>query len=441
MAVTQYVGARYVPKFADPVEWQPNTTYEPLTIVSYNNASYTSKVQVPVNVNPTNEQYWALTGNYNGQVEEYRQEVVELMAEVADYKKNIDANTESIKKANGIGNRNFILIGDSYSVNWETPSQPYTKGWMGKLSNYLNSNGYGTVLRGKSGGGFEKEGEYNFQTILETTTTNLNITDILVAAGYNDGNGSGVVNSITGFCNKAKELYPNAKIWIAHIGWTVDSLKWTYYKQGKERYREGAIRNGAAYIEEAGNVMYNFLQDEYATYPSFDITNVWSYHPSEYACDKIAYAIESALMGGTYLWSIGSRRISVVTEEGATNSTLAGYSWADGYIAHAEFPLNGVIYFANPKNIICDGNYIKIGTLYNCIVRGGVAEGFSNCSIGYAILQYGNNVEILPCKFALINEDLYFACNIFDAGWKTLEGVTQINIGYMKFEKTLIEAI
>lgn len=74
--VKQYVGARYVPKFASPVEWAADTSYEALTIVTFNNASYTSKVPVPPTIgNPANNpQYWALTGNYNAQVEQYRQE-------------------------------------------------------------------------------------------------------------------------------------------------------------------------------------------------------------------------------------------------------------------------------------------------------------------------------------------------------------------------------
>lgn len=74
--VKQYVGARYVPKFASPVEWAADTSYEALTIVTYNNSSYTSKIPVPATVgNPAdNPDYWALTGNYNAQVEQYRRE-------------------------------------------------------------------------------------------------------------------------------------------------------------------------------------------------------------------------------------------------------------------------------------------------------------------------------------------------------------------------------
>ena len=74
--VRQYVGARYVPKFADPVAWASGTSYEAMTIVTYNNSSYTSKMPVPATVGDPadNPDYWALTGNYNAQVEQYRQE-------------------------------------------------------------------------------------------------------------------------------------------------------------------------------------------------------------------------------------------------------------------------------------------------------------------------------------------------------------------------------
>ena len=40
--VRQYVGARYVPVFANPLEWSDTREYEPLTIVTYQGNSYTS---------------------------------------------------------------------------------------------------------------------------------------------------------------------------------------------------------------------------------------------------------------------------------------------------------------------------------------------------------------------------------------------------------------
>lgn len=97
--VKQYVGARYVPKFASPIEWAADTSYEALTIVSFNNASYTSKIQVPPTVgNPANNpKYWALTGNYNAQVEQYRQETENYNAQVEDYRQSVIDLKNSLK--------------------------------------------------------------------------------------------------------------------------------------------------------------------------------------------------------------------------------------------------------------------------------------------------------------------------------------------------------
>lgn len=74
----QYIGARYVPKFADPIEWNDQTSYEALTIVTYLGASYTSKKAVSAGIRPTDNRYWVVTSNYNAQVEEYRQLVVDM---------------------------------------------------------------------------------------------------------------------------------------------------------------------------------------------------------------------------------------------------------------------------------------------------------------------------------------------------------------------------
>ena len=82
MAVTQYIGSRYVPLFADPLDWNDQTEYEPLTIVYYAGNSYTSRQHVPKGIQITNTDYWALTGNYNAQIEQYRQEVQNMQDDV-----------------------------------------------------------------------------------------------------------------------------------------------------------------------------------------------------------------------------------------------------------------------------------------------------------------------------------------------------------------------
>lgn len=78
MATRQYIGARYVPKFANPIEWTNNKAYEALEIVTYNNDSYTSRIPVPINTDITNETYWVKTSNFNAQLEAVYEELAEL---------------------------------------------------------------------------------------------------------------------------------------------------------------------------------------------------------------------------------------------------------------------------------------------------------------------------------------------------------------------------
>ena len=74
MSTKQYIGSRYVPLFAEPIQWDSTKEYEALTIVLHEGNSYTSRQPVPVGIDIANEQYWAETGNYNAQIEQYRNE-------------------------------------------------------------------------------------------------------------------------------------------------------------------------------------------------------------------------------------------------------------------------------------------------------------------------------------------------------------------------------
>lgn len=78
---TQYIGQRYVPIFGrkgeDTIEWDNSAPYEPLTIVLHVGNSYTSRQYVPVGADINDQKYWANTGNYNAQIEQYRRETAE----------------------------------------------------------------------------------------------------------------------------------------------------------------------------------------------------------------------------------------------------------------------------------------------------------------------------------------------------------------------------
>lgn len=90
---SMYIGARYVPIFADPVYWSNDRAFEPLTIVVKDGDCYTSKCYVPegapLPVRPENQNtYWIRTSDYNYQFEELRQAVVDLSKQVEKFAQN-----------------------------------------------------------------------------------------------------------------------------------------------------------------------------------------------------------------------------------------------------------------------------------------------------------------------------------------------------------------
>ena len=108
-----YIGHRYVPKIFG--EWSNENTYEGLSIVTYQGASYTSKKHVPVGIDILNEEFWVVTGNYNAQVEAYRQEVVAMNDNIS----TLETETNEKIKLYGITPEDFGAIGDGITDDTE----------------------------------------------------------------------------------------------------------------------------------------------------------------------------------------------------------------------------------------------------------------------------------------------------------------------------------
>ena len=102
---SMYIGARYVPIFADPVEWDDEREYEPLTIVTHNGDCYTSKCYVPkgAQLPPYPEgqtKYWVKTSDYNGQFADLKKTVLDLSRLVEKFQKDNKDFTDLINNWN-----------------------------------------------------------------------------------------------------------------------------------------------------------------------------------------------------------------------------------------------------------------------------------------------------------------------------------------------------
>ena len=96
----QYIGARYIPVFADPVEWSSDRPYEHLMMVQNQGNTYISKQAVPVGVPlPMPERsndYWVLMSDWNAQIEQYREEVELFDGRITDNADAIDALADDL---------------------------------------------------------------------------------------------------------------------------------------------------------------------------------------------------------------------------------------------------------------------------------------------------------------------------------------------------------
>ena len=162
----QYVGARYVPKFASPVEWSNDRSYEALEIVTHLGTSFTSKMPVPVGVDISNETYWACTGNYNAQVELYREEVENLIAHIA----NMDY----------LDNKVIHIWGDSIS----TPGTSDNPRWVDILDSKLPDSAY--VANMSSPGKFISGYEGIAYDMTQASSASMDCNILILFAGVND---------------------------------------------------------------------------------------------------------------------------------------------------------------------------------------------------------------------------------------------------------------
>lgn len=138
--INKYVGARYVPLVMG--EWDGTKEYEPLMIVTHDGASYTSRTFVPIGTDISDTNFWLCTGNYNAQVEKYRQEVVGFKNSVyGDIETLNSKNTECLNNLEALKNnidflqnKSVLVIGDSMSD--ETTNAP---NWVAKFKELVSN--------------------------------------------------------------------------------------------------------------------------------------------------------------------------------------------------------------------------------------------------------------------------------------------------------------
>lgn len=163
----KYIGAKYVPTFADPSDWDINRSYDGLTMVTNDNKVYTSKKRVPVGIQLTNAEYWVKT---SGVVKAEEVEVTPISGisgdDVQSVTENVWALLNHFTNENGtvthLGTYDVNTVRDTgfYTVGNSSPNLPTTNGgylYVTKFDNafakqffsaFYNSDVYVRTLNG-----------------------------------------------------------------------------------------------------------------------------------------------------------------------------------------------------------------------------------------------------------------------------------------------------
>lgn len=301
MATRQYIGARYVPKFADPVEWDNVRSYEALTIVTHLGNSFTSKIPVPAGVDIGNTSYWVNTGNYNAQVEQYRQETEQIKNDLADYETSTNNKFGKIFSPNlrNMKNRKFVFIGDSYTQE-PTPETSFV-GVCAKILGITKDQYHNIGVSGADMNGFI--GEVTGYTYGDESS----ITDVVITGGINDAHttfaSTTLRTTIPALLEQVKAKFPNATIWAGWSGggwYTNPTLVASYPNFTYENVQNIKFLWDYTFSADADVIYMNRLDEWWRLLTETDIFNKGSgLHPSRYGITVLATNIANYLKGGS----------------------------------------------------------------------------------------------------------------------------------------------
>lgn len=310
MAVRQYVGARYVPQIMG--DWNDQTVYEPLSIVHYNFASYTSKKAVPAGVEPTNEEYWALTSQDSQQVEAYRQEV-EGLKETVD---GIISGNKSSTRTFDFQNEGFLFVIDSYGetrVDITIPLLTIIKNNLG-----IPDANFFSIIKG--GLGFNQQYPENAFSLTKQFATNNptqweTVTNVVYILGTNDIALPNFNTFKEGISKTAAFLKAQGKrMAVMCDAFSMKPEHIPNLNRVKLGYAEACAINGVYCYNNCSKVLYS------AGFITTDLV-----HPYQTGITALANFISNVLLGDVP-YTTGENIIRVTAEEATVSGNLNNYT-------------------------------------------------------------------------------------------------------------------
>ena len=414
MAVHQYIGARYVPVIFGP--WRNGISYEPLTVVTYANRSFTSKTTVPASVgNPAdNDQYWVETGAYNAQV-----------AAVQDSLDDIEAEIGAIDDQY----RHVVIITDSYGTyNGAGAGYEVTYNILDRLNQYLGWTSTYLHYSAQNGAGFCNGGFLSQLNNLDTQGADEAVKDVYVLGGWNDEQGregvsqAAFATAAAAFKTKAFQRFPNARLHLCFAAWSFQSERSQQDIRATLSWYKNLTKSGWIFEENYQYVMHNST-----------LLIGGNVHPNQNGVDALANALGQIILNGEcHVRYDVSMNQSTMTFAGTLPiaATVTVYqTMIDGLIAVNVYPVRGGLTLTETASLTCDGNnVIPLFTFTGPTL----IKGWGGRVVGSCVLTVwtGTDRYEVPGKIRVLDGSVIFAADYVFAGntYLTISGITKISI-------------
>lgn len=403
MGVTQYVGARYVPH--GWTDWNAETSYDALYVVKYNLAWYIAKKPVPVGAKPTCEKYWALTDNWNGQVEEYRKEVVAVNERVTALRTDIsnlqsdinvtNANvSENLSKINDrLTGKKFVMIGDSFARD----------GWPQMIVNRLKLNQNDYVILFSPGGGWNSQGtiQKTFIDLLHDASGLIDPNEVdyvITIGGTNDVHknlSTDYYDVIENYCNYATSTFKNAKNIVGFVA--------TLYREEDYVLTSGTSRHGMIAFAKSAVIRGCQLSGQtiFIDRLSENIANLFRYissdfiHPTTSGYNILTDSIMSAINGNV---------VNEITAYSINNVSFNNEGWSGNIYYEKNGSYSAIVISASysGEEITFNNHWLKINVGDIVYPNYPSTDIYEQCMLAY-------NTTFLPGMIKFNREGVFLA--------------------------------
>ena len=323
---------------------------------------------------------------------------------------------------NLIDNRKFLIVGDSYAEGY-TPDGNVTS-WASFLKNLLGLSNDNCIIAYQGGSGLVANGTNTFYNIINNLQSDNNITDIIIAGGYNDTGATleNTTEALSQLNTLINNKFPNIKNkYLGFIaGSSTPSKKYNLYKCC-ERYIHSANENKFKYLNNV----------EYSLKNYFECFSSDGFHPHSTGQYQIALNIYNAIKNGSADVKYGYKNIyfdknDIFTGQGGSYTFGATIENGTTFVnLQGMFNLfsSGFSYKANGTNLI------EIGDITDGFITG---SGYYLCSIPVSVVIQDDNKYYATNGFLIIeNNKLYLRIlqtNETNNDYKTYNSIRQIQI-------------